>query len=52
MPRELFHNTVAFLAGKIAERRYWISTFGLKGSFDSVRQAALGRTREESENTG
>jgi len=47
-PRELFQHTVAFLAGKIAERRYLITTFALKGTFDSVRKAALARTAEAS----
>jgi len=42
-PRQLFQDTVAFLAGKIAEHRYWIEKFKLKGTFDSVFRAAKGR---------
>jgi hypothetical protein len=44
-PRELFQGTVALLAGRIAERRYWITTSRLKGTFHSVRQAALAAGR-------
>ncbi|MEW5980886.1 MAG: hypothetical protein AB1806_00790 [Acidobacteriota bacterium] len=44
--RELFQHTVALLAGRIAEHRYLIQTFGLKGTFDAVFKAAVARDRE------
>jgi len=47
-PRQLFQDTVAFLAGKIAERRYWIKTFGLKGAFESVLSTAIAKDPEPS----
>jgi hypothetical protein len=42
-PRQLFQDTVAFLAGTIAERQYWIKTLGLKGTFASVFPRAIAR---------
>lgn len=50
--RQLFQDTVAFLAGKIAERRYWITTLGVKGTFESARSAAIVKDREPSKSTG
>ena len=44
--RELFQHTVALLAGRIAQQRYLIQTFGLKGTFDAVFKAAVSRSGE------
>jgi hypothetical protein len=50
--RQLFQDTVAFLAGRLAERRYWINTFGLKGTFESVFKQAISKHREPSQGSG
>ena len=43
--RHLFQDTVAVLAGRFAERHYWIKTFGLKGTFQSAFEAATAGNR-------
>jgi hypothetical protein len=40
-PSQLFQDTVALLAGKIAEQRHLVKTFGLKGTFQAVFRTAI-----------
>ena len=50
--RQLFQDTVALLAGRFAERRYWIQTLALKGTFQSAFEAAVAKDRMRSQGHG